>query len=75
MTMTTSQGALWKQITQLYYQWDPDGSSLMPVTELNDKLPAVPPEMIAETLVYAKENRLAEFDHEDKGGEFKPLQH
>lgn len=75
MTMTTTQGELWKKITQLYYQWDPDGNQLMPVAELNDKLPAVPSDMIMTTLAYATEHRLAEFDKADEGGEFRPLQH
>ena len=75
MTMTTTQGELWKKITQLYYQWDPDGNRLMPVTELNDKLPAVPSELIMETLQHAKENQLAELAMTQQQGEFRPLQH
>ena len=73
MDMTTTQGELWKKITQLYYQWDPDGNGLMPIIELSDKLPAVPSKMIMETLTYAKEHQLAEVDKEEDGGEFRPL--
>jgi hypothetical protein len=75
MTMTTTQGEIWKKITQLYYQWDPDGKELMPVTDLSDMLPAVPSELIIETLTRAKENRLAEVDRPGDKGEFRPLQH
>jgi hypothetical protein len=75
MTMTSTQGDLWKKITQLYYQWDPDGKGLMPVTELSDMLPAVPSELIIETLARAKENRLAEVDPPGDTREFRPLQH
>jgi hypothetical protein len=75
MAMTTDQGELWKKITQVYYQWDPDGSQLMPVKNLNDMLPAVPSEMIRETLMNAKESRMAEFENAVQGGSFRPLQH
>lgn len=75
MTMTTSQGELWQKITQLYFQWDPDGNRLMPIKELNDKLPAVPPDMIRETLSHAKASRLAEFDGANGEGEFRPTSH
>lgn len=75
MDMTTTQGELWKKITQLYYQWAPDGNELMPIIELDEKLPAVPSEMIMETLTYAKQHRLAEIGEENDGGKFRPLQH
>lgn len=75
MNMTNTQGELWKTITQIYYQWKPDGSELMPINELNDKLPAVPAQIIMETLWRAKESRMAEFDNVYEGGEFRPLQH
>lgn len=75
MDMTNTQGELWKTITQIYYQWNPDGSELMPVNKLNDKLPAVPSEMIMETLTRARENKLAEFDNMYGSGEFRPLKH
>jgi hypothetical protein len=75
MAMTATQGELWKKIIQLYYQWNPDGSELMPLKKLDDMLPAVPSEMVRETLSRAKESRLAEFENGDEGGEFRPLQH
>jgi hypothetical protein len=75
MTMTSTQGELWRKITQLYYQWDPDGKELMSVTELSDMLPAVPSELIIETLARAKENRMAEVDRPGDTREFRPLQH
>lgn len=75
MNMTDTQGELWKTITQIYYQWNPDGNELMPINELSDKLPAVPSEMIKETVWRAKENQLAEFDNVYDGGEFRPLRH
>ena len=73
--MTNTQGELWKTITQIYYQWNPDGSELMPINELRDKLPAVPSEMITETLSRARENKLAELDNVYTGGEFWPVRH
>jgi hypothetical protein len=75
MTMTTAQGTLWKQITQIYFQWDPDGNALMSVNELSDMLPAVPGDLIQETLANAKEDELAEFSPESDGGGFRPLRH
>lgn len=73
MTMTTTQGELWKQITQTYLQWDPDKNELMPVEELSDMLPAVAPELIGETLVQAANDRLAELGSNEEGTCFKPV--
>lgn len=73
MTMSTVQGEVWKQITQTYLQWDPDKSQLMPVEELSEMLPAVPPDLIAETLVQAASDNLAELASGDDGSCFKPL--
>ncbi|WP_019142772.1 hypothetical protein [Noviherbaspirillum massiliense] len=73
MTMTSSQGAIWKQIAQVYDQWDPERHRLMPVKELSDKLPTVPPEMIGETLAQAASDQLAELGSIGENPEFRPL--
>lgn len=75
MAMSTVQGELWKKITQVYFQWQPDGSELMPVAELSDQLPAVPVELIRETLTKAKDSQLAQFESLGQGEGFRPLQH
>lgn len=74
MTMSTEQGVLWKQIAQTYSQWDPDWNQLMPVQELQDKLPAVPSEMIEGTLAQAKSDGLAELERTGDEVRFKPCQ-
>lgn len=73
MTMSTVQGEVWKQITQTYLQWDPDKCQLMPVEELSEMLPAVPPDLIGETLVQAASDNLAELASSDDGSCFKPV--
>ncbi len=73
MAMSTVQGEVWKQITQTYLQWDPHKDQLMPVEELSDLLPAVPPELIGETLVQAANEHLAELASGEGGSCFKPL--
>lgn len=73
MTMSTVQGEVWKQITQTYLQWDPDKSQLMPVEELSEMLPAVPPDLIGETLVQAASDHLAELASSEDGSCFKPV--
>jgi hypothetical protein len=75
MTMSTSQGELWRQIIRIYHQWDPDRNRLMPVKKLNDMLPAVPAEMIGDTLAQARADQLAELDNVDRPSEFRPLRH
>ena len=72
MTMSTVQGEVWKQITQTYLQWDPDKQHLMPVEELSEMLPAVPPDLIGETLVQAASDNLAELASDEEGSCFKP---
>ena len=74
MTMTTSQGAIWKQIAQIYDQWDPDWENLMPVKELQTRLPMVAPEIIGDTLAQAASDRLAEVGSIGEDPTFKPLQ-
>lgn len=73
MAMSTVQGEVWKQITQTYLQWDPDKQQLMPVDELSEMLPAVPPDLIGETLVQAASDHLAELSNSEEGSCFKPV--
>jgi hypothetical protein len=73
MTMTSTQGAVWKQIAQIYDQWDPDWNGRMPVRELQARLPAVPPELIGETLAQAASDHLAEVGSVGEDPSFKPL--
>jgi hypothetical protein len=73
MTMDTSQAAIWKQITQVYEQWDQGQNALMPLSELNEKLPAVAPELVKDAVVQAANNQEAEFASAEDEGAFKPL--
>ncbi len=73
MTMNTSQAAIWRQITQVYEQWDHGENGLMPLSELNDKLPAVAPELVKDAVVQAANNREAELDGTGEQGSFKPI--
>lgn len=72
MPMTEAHAAIWKQIAQVYRQWDPDEDSLMPVSELAAQLPAVAPEMIGDTLAQAAEQSMAEVGHVGEDPGFKP---
>ena len=75
MTMTAQQGEIWQKIVQLYGQANPDWQARMPVAQLQDKLPAVPPELIGETLAQAATDQLAEVDSIGEEPSFKPLTH
>lgn len=73
MAMDTSQAAIWKQITQVYEQWDQGENGLMPLSELNEKLPAVAPELVKDAVTQAANNREAEFGSAGDQSSFKPL--
>jgi hypothetical protein len=75
MTLTADQGAIWKQISHVYYQWDPSRTGRMPVRELAERLPAVAPDLIGETLAQAAADRIADVGHVGEDPTFKPLQH
>lgn len=66
MPMNQPQGRIWKQITDVYQQWDQDRSNPMRTSDLYARLPAVPPETIAEILAEARaDGRLASLDGDD----------
>jgi hypothetical protein len=75
MSLTTAQGAIWKQIAQVYLQWDPTRNKLMPVRELAENLPAVAPDLIGDTLAQAAAEDMAEVAHVGEDPSFRPLQH
>ncbi|MDB5729285.1 MAG: hypothetical protein JWQ00_2490 [Noviherbaspirillum sp.] len=59
MAMTQAHGTTWRQITEVYQQWDQDRYNLMSIDELADRMPHVEPEMIGETLAEALMNERA----------------
>ncbi|HEY0846952.1 MAG TPA: hypothetical protein VGE12_16410 [Noviherbaspirillum sp.] len=73
MTMSTTQGSIWTMVTQEYGRWDPDWSRLMPETELHQRLPAVPPDVIDDTLDKAASDQLAEIGQVGAERAFRPL--
>jgi hypothetical protein len=73
MAFTEMQGVVWKQIVQMYSQWDPTSSRLMPVSELAQMLPAVAPDMIGDTLGQAATDHIAEVGHVGEDPGFRPL--
>lgn len=75
MTMTTSQAAIWKQITDVYEQWDQEHHAFMPVSALSERLPMVAPELIGETLAQAQQEQQAELGSIEEQPGFKPLRH
>lgn len=75
MTLSASQGEIWKRISEVYTQWDPERNGWMPVHELQAKLPEVAPELIGETLAQAAEEAMAEVGHVGESPGFRPLQY
>ncbi|HEX7649872.1 MAG TPA: hypothetical protein VF450_20925 [Noviherbaspirillum sp.] len=66
MPMDQSQGRIWKQITDVYQQWDRDRNIPMQTSDLYERLPAVPPGTIEEILAAAQaDGRLASLDGND----------
>jgi hypothetical protein len=59
MAMTQAHGTTWRQITEVYQQWDQDRYDLMSIDELAERMPHVKPEMIGETLAEALMNERA----------------
>jgi len=72
MSMNTSQAAIWKQVAQVYEQWDQGGRHPMPFSELMDKLPAVAPDLVKDAIMQAAGDRQAEITNEGEEGGFKP---
>lgn len=73
MTLTETQGSIWKMVTQVYRQWDPDGTQLMPESELQNLLPAVPGDVLDDTLEHAAQDQLAELRSVGDDRAFRPL--
>ena len=74
MTLSTMQGSIWKMVTQVYGQWDPDWSQLMPEAELQKRLPAVPADVLDDTLESAARDQLAERGNVGEEKAFRPVQ-
>ncbi|HYD96570.1 MAG TPA: hypothetical protein VEC01_14670 [Noviherbaspirillum sp.] len=74
MTLSTTQGSIWKMVTQVYGQWDPDWNRLMPEAELQKLLPAVPADVLDDTLETAARDQLAELGNVGEERAFRPVQ-
>lgn len=71
--LTSSEGAIWKQVVEIYQQWDPSWQKPMPIEDVASRLPAIDSAMIRDTLVHAAADHLAEVDVSDPFT-FKPIQ-
>jgi hypothetical protein len=56
MVSIQAHGSTWRQIAEVYQQWDQDRYSLMSIEELAQRMPHVEPELIGETLADALMN-------------------
>lgn len=74
MSLTETQGSIWKMVTHVYQQWDPEWTQLMPESELQELLPAVPRDVLDDTLERAAQEQLAERGSVGDGRAFRPLQ-
>lgn len=73
MTLSTTEGSIWKMMTQVYDQWDPEWTRLMPEEELQKRLPAVPGDVLDHTLEHAVQEQVAERGESDGGRAFRPV--
>jgi hypothetical protein len=69
--MNTTHHEVWNRITGAYEQWDGDGSGLMAIDALPEKLPDIEVELIGETLVEAIAESRVEASEETAS--FRPL--
>jgi hypothetical protein len=60
-------------VTHVYDRWDPDWNKLMPEEELREQLPAVPADIIDDTLLKAEKDHLVEIGDVGEGRGFRPL--
>lgn len=74
MSLSETQGSIWKMVTHVYNQWDPEWTQMMPELELQKLLPAVPGDVLDETLERAAQEQLAELGTVGEDRAFRPLQ-
>lgn len=75
MSLSETQGSIWKMVTHVYNQWDPEGTQLMPEPELQKLLPAVPEDVLDDTLERAAQEQLADLGTVGDDRAFRPLLH
>lgn len=73
MSLSKTQGSVWEMVTHVYDRWDPDWTRLMPEEELRSQLPAVPADLLDDTLLKAEQDHLVEIGEMDEGRGFRPL--
>jgi hypothetical protein len=71
--MNHVQQNVWNRISDVYQQWDGEGSELMAIDALPGKLPDIEVELIGETLVEAIAESRVEASEELAA--FRPLGH